>query len=153
MADNQSDINEKNPILSYRYFATIEGKEVPFSEISGLNMDYETAEYKEACEKFITTLHQLGQRNAPTIIMKRGIFKKQLALFNWFNDAGTENFKKKQVVITLKDNDGNAIMTWNLENAFCTKFEGPGLDAASNEAAFQTIELKAEGIEVAKASE
>ncbi len=151
MADKQSDINDKYPILSYRYNATIEGEVVPFSEISGLNMEYETAEYKEAGEKTITTMHQLGQRNAPTITMKRGIFKKQLALYEWFNSAHTENFTKKQVIITLIDNDGNAIMTWTLENAFCTKFEGPGLDAKSNEVTFQSIDLKGDTLLVADA--
>jgi phage tail-like protein len=114
-------------------------------------MEYESTEYKEATLTGIKTMQVIGQRNTPTLTMKRGLFKDGLALYDWFNSTHTPTFEKKDVVISLLDNENNAIMTWTIANGFCSKFEGPGLDATSNDVSFQTIDIKGDSIVVANA--
>jgi phage tail-like protein len=151
MADKQDDINVEYPISVFRYVAKIGDDDVFFSEISGLSMEYESTEYKEATLTGVRTVQVIGQRNTPTLTMKRGLFKDGLALYEWFNSTHDPKFEKKDVVISLLDNQNNAIMTWSVANAFCSKFEGPSLDAKSNDVAFQSIDLKADSIIVANA--
>ena len=151
MADEQSIINTTYPLSVFRYMAIIGTKEIFFSEISGLNMEYETTEYKEAGTTGVQTFQIIGQRNTPTITLKRGLFKNGLELYSWFNEVDTKDFKKRLVVISLLDNNKEAIMTWTINNAFPTKFEGPSLDAKSNDVAFQSIDLKGDSIQVKNA--
>lgn len=148
MADNQSHIVDNYPISVFRYKAVIDTQEIAFSEISGLSLQYETTEYKEAGANGVHTIQVSGQRTAPEITLKRGLFKDGLELYQWFNDTHTDPFTKKNVIISLLDNNNNIIMTWTVTNCLPMKFEGPGLDATSNEVSFQTIELKGDMIKV-----
>lgn len=151
MADNQGEIVKSYPISVFRYKATIGDDEIFFSEISGLNLSYETTEYKEAGSTGVTTIQVSGQRKAPEITMKRGLFKNGLELYEWFNATHTDDYTKKEVVISLLDNNNNAIMTWTVANCLPMKFDGPGLNATSNDVSFQTITLKGDSIVIANA--
>lgn len=151
MADKQEDINTNYPLSVFRYVAKIGDDDVFFSEITGLSMEYEVTEYKEATVVGVKTFQVVGQRNTPSLTMKRGLFKSGLELYNWFNSTHTSEYERKDIVISLLDNENNTIMTWTVLNAFCTKFEGPSLDAKSNDVAFQSIDIKGDSIQVADA--
>ena len=149
MADKQTDINSNYPISSFRYKATIGGDEINFSDISGLTLEYNTTEYKEATKDGVKTIQVAGQRNAPSLSLKRGLFEKSLELYDWFNSVHTDDFTKKDVVISLLNNTNAVVMTWTVANAFPTKFDGPSLDASSNEVSFEEIDIKGDSITVA----
>lgn len=148
MADDQSAINEGYPLMNYRYMATVGDDNISFSEISGLTMEYESTEHKEATDNGIKTYQLLGQPKSPSITLKKGLFKSESKLYKWFSEIHTSTFTKKDIVISLLDNENNAIMTWNVLNAFPTKFDGPSLNASENNVAFQSLELKADEIQV-----
>ena len=151
-ADKQADINSNYPITAFRYKATIDGVDIGFSEISGLKLGYETSEYKEATKDGIKTTQVVGQRDVPTITLKRGLFEKtSLDLYDWLNGMHTDDFAKRDVVISLLNNNNAAVMVWTIANAFPISFEGPGLDAKSNDISFQSIELKGDSLLVANA--
>ena len=78
MADNQATINTNYPITAFRYMAKIGDAEIAFSEISGLNIGYEVSEYKEATKDGVKTTQVVGQRDVPTITMKRGLFDDEV---------------------------------------------------------------------------
>ncbi len=148
MADKQKDIDTNYALMSFRFMAKIGDKEVFFSEISGLSMEYQTTEYKEATASGVKTTQLVGQRNAPSLTLKRGLFKNGLDLYKWFNSVHKPDFEKKDVIITMLDEDKKPVMIWTVTNAFGTKFEGPGLDAKSNDVSFQTLELKGDLLDV-----
>ena len=149
MADNQATINSDYPISAFRYKATIGGDDIAFSEISGLNVGYESTEYKEATSEGIKTILAIGQRDTPTVTLKRGLFENSLGdLYDWLNSIATDDFTKKDVVISMLNNNNEAVMTWTITNAFPTKFEGPSLDAKSNEVTFQSLEIKGNELQV-----
>lgn len=151
MADNQAAINANYPISAFRYKATIGGDDIAFSEIAGLNVGYESTEYKEATPEGIRLILVVGQRDYPTVTLKRGLFEKSLALYDWLNSLHTDDFTKKDVVISMLNNNNEAVMTWTIINAFPTKFEGPSLDAKSNEVTFQSLEIKGNLLTIADA--
>ncbi|BDD04511.1 phage tail protein [Aureibacter tunicatorum] len=152
MADAQSDITEKYPVLSYRYKAVIGDKDTLFfSEVSGLKLSFESAEYKEATDQGIKIYQVPAQLSTPEITMKKGMFNGDTALFDWFNSTHSDKFSKQEVVISQLDNENKAIMVWTITNAFPTSFEGPTLDAKSNEVAFESVTLKGLTLTMAKA--
>lgn len=53
---------------------------------------------------------------------------------------------RKTVVITLLDDEMNEAASWQLEKAWPTKYTGTDLNATSNEAAIESLELVTEGI-------
>ena len=114
-----------------------------------MDLEYNSTEYKEASATGIKTTQVVGQRNVPTLTMKRGLFEKSLELYDWFNSMHTDDFTKKDVVISMLNNNNEAIMTWTVANAFPTKFNGPSLDATSSEISFQSIEIKGDSIVIA----
>ena len=149
MADNQATINLEYPITAFRYTAKIGDDDIAFSEINGLNISYESTEYKEATTEGVRTLQVVGQIDVPTVTMKRGIFENSLELYDWLNSMHTDDFERKDIVISMLDNNNDAVMTWTITNAFPTKFEGPSLDATSNDISFQSLEVKGDALIVA----
>ncbi len=151
MANDQQYIAENYPISVFRYKAKIGDDLIYFSEISGLSIQYENTEYREAGENGVRTLQVAGQRNAAELTLKRGLFKDGLDLYMWFHNMHSDDFTKKDVVISLLDHNDTAIMTWTVYNCMPIKFEGPGLDATSSDVSFQTVELVGDSISVANA--
>jgi len=142
MSHKQSDINDNYPLLSYRFKARIGETEVFFSELSGLNMEHLTTEYKAVSPEGVKTTQLIEQGNAPNLTLKRGLFKNGEDLYRWFKGGQQPDLEKKEVVVNLLGPDHNVIMRWTVSNAFASKFEGSVLDAKSNDVIFQTIELK-----------
>ena len=149
MADNQKTINSEYPITAFRYTAKIGDDDIAFSEIAGLNIGYESTEYKEATTTGVRTLQVVGQRDVPTVTMKRGIFENSLDLYDWLNSMHTDDFTKKDIIISMLNNNNEAVITWKITNAFPTKFEGPSLDAKSNDVSFQSLEVKGDALIIA----
>lgn len=148
MADNQQDIDNNYALMPFRFMAKIGDTEIFFSEISGLSMDYQATEYREATAYGVKTTQLVGQRNSSHLTLKRGWFKNGLNLYKWLNSVHAPDFKKKDVVITMLDDVNRPVMVWTVTNAFATRLEGPGLDAKSNEVSFQTLEIKGDLVDV-----
>jgi phage tail-like protein len=56
----------------------------------------------------------------------------------------TNQVEKRDVFIRLCDEKGDAVISWKVMNAFPTKLTAPTFDAKSNDAAIETLELRAD---------
>jgi phage tail-like protein len=56
--------------------------------------------------------------------------------------------ERRDLVVSLLNEEHAPVMTWKLLNAFPVKVEGPQLKASGNEVAIESIELAHEGLEV-----
>ena len=56
--------------------------------------------------------------------------------------------ERRNLIISLLDQDHNPVMVWKVSNAFPVKVEGPQLKAAANEVAIESIEIAHEGLEL-----
>ena len=81
-------------------------------------------------------------------MLKRGIVEKNNDLFNWFNNNGAPNVERRDITISLLNDEGDPVMVWTISQAWPSKLEGPGLKATGNEIAIESIELVHEGISV-----
>jgi phage tail-like protein len=138
------------PLPVYNYRVEINGDAVAFSEVSGLNISYETSTYKESPTAGGAPGPRMmivpGQRNAVKITLKKGIVRKasMQQLYGWIKTTTINQIEKKDIFIRLCDESGAAVISWKVVNAFPTKLDAPTFDAKSNDAAIESMELSAD---------
>jgi len=152
MPTSPKEIKASYPLSVYNYKVDIGEASIAFSEVSGLNIAYETTTYKESK----TDSKQPGPRvfrvpaqaTDTTLTLKKGLVpeKSQKALYDWINSIQINQVVKKDIVISLCDETGTAMVTWQVNNAFPTKLEVPTFDVNSNEVAIESMELMADNI-------
>jgi phage tail-like protein len=136
-----------------------------FSEVSGLNGEMETEEYREGGRnsgphKFI----KWGKY--PNLVLKRGV-TFNTDIWDWYYQVlyGSKAPLRKNGFILLSDRgtgitaatggptalglpvlDKLPIAIWFFQNGLPEKLQGPGLNAKTNEIAIETLEIVHEGL-------
>lgn len=150
MALTKENIQTDYPLPVYNYRVEIGGEAVAFTEVSGLTISYESTVYKEsptASGAPGPRLMQMpAQRTPPTITLKKGLVRKTSlrVLYDWIKTVQINQIEKKDIFVRLCDEKGEAVISWKVSNAFPVKLDAPTFDAKSNDAAIQSMELKAD---------
>ncbi|EDT41555.1 phage tail protein [Burkholderia ambifaria] len=146
-ADNRAKIAETYPLVSHRFKVKLgKGKlEGRFSSVSGLDVKLEWIKYQDGLGGRST---QPGQRDYPTLTLRRGIVPKQSELYDWLAGAAQAVYDKQDVEVSLLDAKDDVKVTWVLLNAFPTQISGPSLDASGNEIAYEEVMLVGDSVSV-----
>ncbi|MCA9662461.1 MAG: phage tail protein [Myxococcales bacterium] len=157
MALSRESIRSDYPLPVYNYRVEIGGDTVSFSEVSGLTIAYETTTFLESP----TARGAVGpnmmimpaQAVAPTITLRKGLVRRTSVehLYRWISTVRINQVEKKDLFVRLCDEKGDAVITWKIGNAFPVRLDAPTFDANSNDAAIETIELKADYIMIEEA--
>lgn len=156
MALSKDDIRTDYPLPVYNYRVEIGSDAVAFSEVSGLTISYEVTTYKESHTASgipgPRTLHMPAQPTRSTITLKKGIVRNtsMRTLYDWIKTVQINQIEKKDIVVRLCDEKGEAVISWKIHNAFPTKLDAPTFDAQSNDVAIQTMELTCDSITVSE---
>ncbi|AHF15151.1 phage tail protein [Niabella soli] len=135
------------PLTVFHYKVSWNNQDIGFSDVSGLTQEIQAIEYRDGLMPGSTpSLKRPGLRKVTNISLKRGIVEKNNDLFNWFNNNGAPNVERRDITITLLNDEGEPVMIWSVLQAFPVKCEGPGLKASGNDIAIESIELVHEGI-------
>jgi phage tail-like protein len=154
MALTKDSIRTDYPLPVYNYRVEIGSEAVAFSEVSGLTISYESTVYKESPTDGGSPgprmMQMPAQRTPPTITLKKGIVRATSIkyLYDWIKTVQINQIEKKDVFVRLCDEKGDAVISWKISNAFPTKLDAPSFDAKSNDAAIQSMELKADFITI-----
>ncbi len=157
MAVTTDEIKTAYPLPVYNYKVEIAGAFVAFSEVSGLDVSYETTTYKEShTESGIPgprILHMPAQINPVNITFKKGLVKgvSVPVLYGWISTMQINQIEKKDIYVRLCDEKGDAVVSWKVLNAFPTKLEAPGFTADSNDVAIESMELMADRVLIEEA--
>jgi phage tail-like protein len=89
-----------------------------------------------------------GLRKFSNITLKRGIVKADNDFFKWLSTVKLNTVERRDLVISLLNEEHQPVMVWKVHNAFPVKVEGPGLKASGNEVAIESIEIAHEGLEI-----
>jgi len=68
-------------------------------------------------------------------------------LYDWHRDVVSGDFERKNGSIVLFNRKGDEVARWNFVRAWPTKWDGPDLNAETNDLAIELIELAHEGLE------
>jgi phage tail-like protein len=154
MAETKDDIKGRYPLPAYNYRVEIGSTTLAFSEVSGLSIAHEVTTYKESPVEGGApgprTLLMPAQRTPPTLTLKRGVVPgaRVRELYAWVSSKQANLIEKRDVFIRLCDENGEAVISWKASNAFPTKLDAPAFSAGSNDAAVESMELKADEVSV-----
>lgn len=134
------------PLPVFHFKVEWGGQNVGFSEASGLTQEVQLIEYRDGNSPDYSTIKMPGLHKYNNITLKRGIMKGDNDFFKWLNTVKLNTIERRNLTISLLNEEHEAVMVWKAVNAFPVKVEGPGLKASGNEVAVESIELAHEGL-------
>jgi phage tail-like protein len=141
-------VKRDNPYLNFIFIVDIgAGDELGFSEVEVPSGEIEVIEYREGADRVNTARKLPGLAKYPNVTLKRGI-TGSTDLFEWWKSVRDGQVVRRNVTITLLDEQRQAVYRWLLRSAWPVKIEGPTLNASGNEVAIETLELAHEGLEI-----
>jgi len=136
------------PLLSNHFMVNWGGENVAFSEVSGLNIEHDVVEYREGSSPEYTSRKMPGLTKYELITLKRGVVKGDNSFFEWINTIQGNQVERRDVTISLLNENQEPVVTWKITGAWPVRLEGPVLKAQASEAAIETLELAHEGITI-----
>ncbi len=138
------NIRTEYPVPVYRFNVNFDGADHPFSEVSGLEVQRKEITYRDGRG----VKYMPGMEEPVKLTLKRGIVRGGAHLYDWINSISLNTIDKKDITVSLLDNDNNPVVSWNIQGAFPVKLTAPTFDAKSNEVAVESLELIADSLEV-----
>ncbi|HEY9115530.1 MAG TPA: phage tail protein [Bacteroidales bacterium] len=136
------------PLPVFHFIVNWGGTQVGFSEVSGLNIESQVIEYRDGASPEYSSRKMPGLKKFANITLKRGIVKSDNEFFAWLNTTKLNTVERRDLTISLLNEEHAPVMTWKVNNAFPVKVEGPSLKATGNEVAIESVELAHEGLSV-----
>lgn len=136
------------PLPAFSFSVEWGGNRIGFTEVSGLTQENQLIEYRDGSFPEYSSIKMPGLRKFNNITLKRGITKSDNEFFSWLSTVKMNTVERRDLVISLLNEEHEPVMVWKVQNAFPVKVEGPGLKATGNEVAIESIEIAHEGLEV-----
>jgi len=136
------------PIPVFHFDVAWGDSHLGFSEVSGLTQENQAIEYRDGAFREYSSIKMPGLRKFSNVTLKRGIVKGNNQFFQWLSTVKLNTVERRDLVISLLNEDHQPVMVWNVMRAFPVKVEGPQLKATDNEVAIESIELAHEGLEL-----
>ncbi|GAA0377101.1 phage tail protein [Bacillus horti] len=139
----------KDPYRNFRFRVEIDGfQQGGFSDVSGYDATVDVIEYREGNQ--VTTVSKLpGLTKYGNITLKRGV-TDSLELYNWLSECVSGKITRKLVTIIALDEEGNDVATWQVSEAWPTKYSAPDFKGTGNEVAIESLEIAHEGMQRTK---
>lgn len=136
------------PLPVFHFQVQWGGTNLGFSEVSGLNIEAQVIEYRDGLSPEYSPRKMPGIPKFGNITLKRGIVPKDNEFFAWLNTTKLNKAERRDLVVSLLNENHEPVMTWKVVRAFPVKIEGPGLKATGNEVAIESIEIAHEGLTI-----
>jgi conserved hypothetical phage tail region protein len=144
MADSADDQRTRYPLSSFNFRVTIGESTMSFTEVGGLVREHQTLAYAHGLSYWEgESLAKFRYDKYTPVTLKRGVVAGITQLTQWL-----ESPDEKSVSVSLCDEKGEAVVTWQIKRARLIKLEGAPLQASSNEPAIDSMTLMASGISV-----
>jgi phage tail-like protein len=136
--------DRNDPLASFNFIVTIENIRAGFTEISGLSTESNIIEYREGDD--IPTMTKLpGLLKYTNIVLKRGYTTDGKELFAWRKTVLDGKTERRGGTITLLNEARQPALTWEFNDGWPSKWEGPAMNAKNNDIAIEVLEICHEG--------
>lgn len=136
------------PLPKFHFQVEWGGSKIGFSEVTGLAVENEVVEYRSGEMPVYSKMKMPGMQKFGNITLKRGVFKTDNEFFAWWNSVKMNTIERRDVIISLLDEEHNPRVVWKIRNAWPVKVQSTDLKADGNEVAIETLELAHEGLTV-----
>ena len=134
------------PVPVFHFTVQWGGSQIGFSEVSGLTLETEVIEYRNGASVYFGKIRMPGLKKYGNITLKRGIMSADNELFQWLNSTRMSKPERRDLTISLLNEEHDPVIVWKVNNCWPVKVEGPSLKSDGNEIAIESIELAHEGI-------
>jgi len=136
------------PLPAFRFQVEWGGKRIGFTEVSGLDARTDPIEYREGSSQSAQMINIPGLKVNSAVTLKRGLMPNDNEFFQWYNTVRAGTVEKRDIVISLLDDENKPVMRWKLRDAWPVAIEAPAFNAMASEAAIETLELAHGGISI-----
>ncbi len=136
------------PLPVFHFQVDWGGVSLGFSEVSGLSVETQMIEYRDGASPVYSTLKMPGLQKYGNITLKRGVVATNNEYFEWWNTVQLNTIERRDITISLLNEEHEPVMVWKVRNAWPSKVDSPGLKADGNEVAIESIELVHEGLTI-----
>jgi len=144
MAQSRNYQRANYALPAYNFRVDVGGVTMNFSDVSGINMEYETVTYRHGLSfSEGEILRKFYYDKYVPITLKRGTVVGANELYEWLKSKDLRHLD-----VSLCDEAGSAVVRWSIRKAVPVKLEAPTFDAATNEVAIESLEVSAAGISV-----
>lgn len=133
------------PPVAFYFSVQFEGDiEVPFQEVSGLSLEMETETIKEGGENSYSYQVPVRRKHG-NLVLKRSLMPISQWLESYIvgtlESNGSQEITCVMVVVSLMNEEGKAIESWLLLNAYPVKWSINEFSSQKNELAIEQLEL------------
>ena len=136
------------PMPAFHFQVDWGGTLLAFSEVAGLNIEVQVIEYRDGLSPEYSPVKMSGLKKYGNITLKRGVMAGDNDYFDWLKEIKMNKPERRDITISLLNEDHAPVMVWKVLNAWPTKITSPDLKASGNETAIETLELAHEGVSI-----
>lgn len=136
------------PLVKFHFQVEWGGTKIGFTEVTGLDVESEVVEYRDGASREYSKLKMPGMQKFSNITLKRGTFRSDNEYFSWWNTVQLNTIERRDVTISLLNEDHEPVVVWKIKNAWPAKVQSTDLKADGNEVAIETLEIVHEGITI-----
>lgn len=141
MADSDSLIR------NFQFTVSLGGEITAFQEVTLPESEIEVIEYRSGSDVYSSTRKIPGLVKYSNLILKRGLIKSP-EMYDWFKQAKQGTPERKNVTVSILNEEHEPFVVWKLKNCWPVKYSGPTLNAKGNEVAIETLEIATEDVDV-----
>ncbi len=136
------------PLSKFHFQVDWGGTRIGFTEVTGLDVETEVIEYRDGASPEYSKRKIPGMRKYGNITLKRGIFASDNDYFDWFNTVTLNRIERRDVTVSLLNEEHKPVMVWQVKNAWPAKITSTDLKADGNEIAIETMEVAHDGLTI-----
>ncbi|MBT8262579.1 MAG: phage tail protein [Bacteroidia bacterium] len=138
----------KYPLSNYHFQVLWGGTRIGFTEVTGLTIEHTAIDFREGITLDDEISKMPGIQKYSNVVLKRGIVSGDNEFYEWVNTIDNNEVERRNVVISLLNEDHEPVMVWKLEKAWPVKLVGPTLSSESSEVCMESLELVYEKITI-----
>ena len=101
-------------------------------------------EYREG-DSVTTPMKVPGLKKYGNIVLRQGLVDS-MVLYDWVVAGGNGAVERKTITITLLEEEESPAASWQVINAWPSRYTAPDFNAQSSEIAIETLEIAHEGM-------
>jgi len=139
---------ETYPLVKFHFSVDWAGTNIGFTEVSGLDVETELIEYRQGASPEYSKIKMPGMQKYSNITLKRGTFKNDNELYQWWNTVKLNTIERRDITIKMLNEDHEPVIVWKVKNAFPLKVQSTDLKGDANETAIESMEVAHEGLTI-----
>ena len=133
-------------VPKYHFSVQWGGANMGFKEVTGLKVTREKFEYRDGLDPLLTKQKFPALKTYDDLTFKRGTYYGDNEFYEWWNEIQVNTIQKRDLIISLLDDDHNPIIVWKVRKAWPTTVESTDLNAEGNEVAIESMTITHEGL-------